>query len=57
MSAYALTVNVGIVGLTMLLIAGSHTHEERVERYTLYLPPFSAAVLVTMELGFNAGLF
>jgi len=57
MGAYALTVVVGIVGLTMLLIAGYHRYEERVERYTPYLPAFSAAVLVTMGVGFLAGLF
>lgn len=57
MTAYALTVIVGIVGLTMLLIAGYHRYEERVERYTPYLPALSAAVLVTMGLGFIAGLF
>jgi nickel/cobalt exporter len=57
MSAYALTVIVGIVGLTMLLIAGYHRYEERVERYTPYLPAVSAAVLVIMGLGFIAGVF
>jgi ABC-type nickel/cobalt efflux system permease component RcnA len=57
MSAYALTVIVGIVGLTMLLIAGYVYYEERVERYTPYLPAFSAAVLVVMGLGFVLGVF
>ncbi|MFH5799013.1 hypothetical protein [Haladaptatus sp. CMAA 1911] len=57
MSAYAITVIVGIVGLTMLLIAGYHRYEERVERYTPYLPAFSAAVLVIMGIGFITGLF
>ena len=57
MSAYAITVIVGIVGLTMLLIAGYHRYEERVERYTPYLPAFSAAVLVIMGTGFITGLF
>ncbi|GAA0715837.1 hypothetical protein J2744_001873 [Halorubrum trapanicum] len=57
MGAYALTVIAGIVGLTMLLIAGYHRSQERVERYTPYLPAFSAAVLVVMGLGFIAGLF
>jgi hypothetical protein len=56
MSAYAITVIVGIVGVTMLLIAGYHTYEEKIERYTPYLPTFSAAVLVIMGLGFVAGL-
>jgi nickel/cobalt exporter len=57
MSAYALAVIAGIVGLTMLLIAGYHNHEERVRRYTPYLPVFSAGVLIVMGLGFIAGLF
>jgi hypothetical protein len=57
MGAYALTVVVGIVGLTLLLIGGYHRYEERVKRYTPYLPVFSAAVLVLMGLGFISGLF
>ena len=57
MSAYALTVIVGIVGLTLLLIAGYHRSKERVERYTPYLPAFSAAVLVAVGVGFIVGLF
>jgi len=57
MSAYAVTVVVGIVGLTMLLIAGYEQYEDEVETYTPYLPAFSAAVLVLMGLGFITGLF
>jgi len=57
MTAYALTVILGIVGLTMLLVAGYERYEERVERYTPYLPVFSAAVLVIMGLGFISGLY
>jgi len=57
MSAYALTVIAGIVGLTMLLVAGYQRYEGRVERYTPYLPAFSAAVLILMGLGFITGLF
>ncbi|SFS99794.1 hypothetical protein [Halostagnicola kamekurae] len=57
MSAYALTVILGIVGLTMLLIAGYQHSEEKVEQYTPYLPVFSAAVLVVMGVGFIIGLF
>jgi len=57
MTAYALTVIVGIVGLTLLLIAGYQQSEDRVERYTPYLPLVSAAVLVAMGLGFVAGVF
>ena len=57
MTAYALTVIVGIVGLTLLLIAGYQQYEDRVERYTPYLPLVSATVLVAMGLGFVAGLF
>jgi len=57
MTTYALTVIVGIVGLTLLLIAGYQQSEERVERYTPYLPLVSATVLVVMGLGFVAGVF
>lgn len=57
MSAYALTVIVGIVGLTMLLVAGYQYYEETVEQYTPYLPAFSAVVLILMGLGFLTGLF
>ncbi len=57
MLAYALTVITGIVALTMLLIAGYQHSEERVERYTPYLPAFSAAVLCIMGVGFIAGIF
>ena len=56
MSAYAATVIIGIVGLTMLLIAGYQHHEQKVEQYAPYLPAFSAAVLFTMGLGFITGL-
>lgn len=56
MAAYALTVILGIVGLTMLLIAGYEHSEERVERYTPYLPAFSAAVLGVMGIGFVLGV-
>lgn len=57
MSAYAITVIVGIVSLTMLLIAGYHQYEEKVKMYTPYLPLFSAIVLIIMGLGFITGLF
>ncbi|KAA9407484.1 hypothetical protein Har1131_11935 [Haloarcula sp. CBA1131] len=55
-SAYAATVIVALVGLTMALIAGYQQHEAAVERYTPYLPLVSAVVLVTMGLGFVAGM-
>ncbi|PCR90695.1 HoxN/HupN/NixA family nickel/cobalt transporter [Natrinema ejinorense] len=57
MSAYAITVVLGIVSLTMLLIAGYHHSEERVEKYTPYLPLVSAVVLVGMGGGFVLGVF
>lgn len=57
MVAYALAVIVGIVGLTLLLIAGYERYEERAERYIEYLPLFSAAVLILMGLGFIVGVF
>ncbi|MFB6173602.1 MAG: hypothetical protein ABEI39_03075 [Halobacteriales archaeon] len=57
MLAYAVTVVVGIVGLTMLLIGGYERYEERVEAYTPYLPAVSAGVLLIMGIGFITGLF
>lgn len=57
MGVYAITVIVGIVGLTMLLIAGYEHFEDEVETYTPYLPAFSAAVLIIMGAGFIVGLF
>ncbi|MFT4921778.1 MAG: nickel/cobalt exporter [Haloarculaceae archaeon] len=57
MSAYALTVIGGIVGLTMLLIAGYEHYEETVEQYTPYLPAFSATVLIVMGVGFITSVF
>ena len=57
MSAYALTVVVGIVGLTMLLVAGYEHYEEQVKQYTPYPSAFSAAVLIIMVFGFVTGLF
>jgi len=56
MTAYAITVIFGIVGLTMLLIAGYQRHEEKVEQYTPYLPAFSAGVLIVMGVGFILGV-
>jgi ABC-type nickel/cobalt efflux system permease component RcnA len=57
MSVYASTVIVGIVGLTMLLVAGYQRHEETVTKYTPYLPAFSAAILILMGGGFILGVF
>lgn len=57
MSAYAVTVIVGIVALTMLLIAGYQHYEDKVKQYTPYLPIFSAAVLIIIGLGFIIGAF
>lgn len=56
MGVYAITVIAGLVGLTMLLIAGHQNYEQQIRKYTPYLPAFSAAVLVIMGLGFIAGL-
>ena len=56
MVAYALAVIVGMVGLTLLLVAGYTRYEDRAERYADYLPAFSAAVLIVMGVGFALGL-
>ncbi|QLC35662.1 hypothetical protein EFA46_015490 (plasmid) [Halarchaeum sp. CBA1220] len=57
MSVYSITVILGIVGLTMLLVAGYTHYEEKVNQYTPYLPIFSAVVLILMGLGFITGLY
>ncbi|MFB6254261.1 MAG: hypothetical protein ABEI06_06615 [Halobacteriaceae archaeon] len=57
MLVYAFTVIVGIVGLTLLLIAGYNRYEETVERYATYFPHISAAILIIMGFGFIVGLF
>lgn len=54
---YCLEVMTVIVGLSLLLIAGYTHYEERVERYTDYLPPFSATVLILMGISFIVGVF
>jgi nickel/cobalt exporter len=57
MLAYAAAVLVGIVALTLLLVAGYTHSEEWVRALTPYLPVVSATVLVGMGLGFVAGVF
>ncbi len=56
MTLYALTVIMGIVGLTLILIAGYEHFERRVDQYTPYLPAFSATILILMGLGFITGI-
>jgi len=56
MTAYALTVVVAIVALTLALVAGYQHFEERVEAYAHHLPTVSAAVLVLMGVGFLTGV-
>lgn len=55
MLLYGVTVIAGIVGLTLLLVAGYERYESRVERYARYLPLVSATVLVAMGVGFIVG--
>ncbi|MFQ3294816.1 MAG: nickel/cobalt exporter [Halobacteriales archaeon] len=57
MLVYAVTVIVGIVGLTLLLIGGYERYEDRVEAYADFLPRISAGVLIVMGIGFMGGLF
>jgi len=57
MTVYAVTVIVGIIGMTLVLITGYQHFEERVKRYTPYLPIFSAAVLIIMGVGFITNVF
>jgi nickel/cobalt exporter len=56
MLAYALAVIVGIVGLTLLLVAGYERSEDRVERLAEHFPTISAVVLIAMGAGFVAGV-
>jgi len=57
MLVYAVTVIAGIVGMTLLLMAGFHYFKERVKRIEPYLPHISAGILVVMGIGFIFGLF
>ncbi|WP_232686003.1 hypothetical protein [Halobacterium zhouii] len=56
MTAYALAVVVGIVALTLLLVAGYERYEDRVSSLAEHFPTISAVVLVAMGLGFIAGV-
>jgi nickel/cobalt exporter len=56
MTAYALAVVVGIVALTLLLVAGYERYEDRVTRWADHFPTISAAVLVLMGVGFLTGV-
>ena len=42
----------GIVGLTLLLIAGYAHYKKRVERYAEYHPLFSVTVPIVMGIGY-----
>ncbi len=55
-SAYAPVV-AGIVGLTLLSIAGPQRYERRLAADTPYLLVVSAAALVSSGVGFLFGLF
>ncbi|RDI70741.1 hypothetical protein [Halopelagius longus] len=57
MTAYALAVVAGIVGLTLLLVAGYYRYEDRVEALAPYFPTISALVLIAIGLGFVIGVF
>ena len=57
MLIYAVTVVVGIVGLTLALVAGYHAFEARVERLSEHFPTISGVVLIGMGLGFLFGVF
>lgn len=57
MLLYAVSVIVSLVGVTLLLVAGYERYEDRLERYTEYLPTVTAAILVAMGIGFVVGVF
>jgi ABC-type nickel/cobalt efflux system permease component RcnA len=56
MAAYALTVLLAIVALTLALIAGFERWRGRLEGWAPHLPKVSAAILIAMGLGFLAGV-
>ncbi len=57
MLLYSLTVIGAILAPTLLLIAGYEYHQERIERYTPYLPTLTAIVLIGVGLAFVVGIF
>ena len=57
MLLYAISVIVSLVGVTLLLVAGYERYEDRLERYTEYLPTVTATILILMGVGFIAGVF
>lgn len=57
MFLYAISVIVSLVGITLVLVAGYERYEDRLERYTEYLPTVTAVILVGMGIGFIAGIF
>lgn len=56
MLAYALTVLVAIVALTLALIAGYERWRHRLEHFAPHLPKVSAAILIAMGIAFIAGV-
>lgn len=56
MIMYAIAVMLSLIGLTMLLIAGYHRYEQRLEAVQPYFPMLSAGVLVILGTGFLLGL-
>lgn len=57
MALYAISVIISLVGITLVLVAGYERYEDRLERYTEYLPTVTAVILVGMGIGFIAGIF
>ncbi|WP_049999295.1 sulfite exporter TauE/SafE family protein [Halococcus sediminicola] len=57
MLLYATSVIISLVGITLVLVAGYERYEDRLERYTEYLPTITAVILVGMGIGFIAGMF
>jgi len=57
MLTYALAVIVGLVALTLLLVAGMERFQHRLEHAQRNLTLLSAAILALMGVGFLAGVF
>lgn len=57
MIAYASTVTVSLIGITMVAVKAYTRIQHRVIRYSKYLPKITALVLALMAVGFAMGFF
>ncbi len=57
MIAYALSVTVALISITLLSVTIYKSIQDKVIHYTKYLPKISAVILGIMALSFGLGLF